>query len=36
MKIKTDNKEARQITIIEQAIEGKFSNQKAAQLLGGK
>jgi hypothetical protein len=33
MKIKMDIKEARQITVIEQAIERKFSDRDAAQLL---
>ena len=33
MKIKMDLKEARRITVIEQAIERKFSAQEAAQLL---
>jgi len=33
MKIKMDIKEARRITVIEQAIERKFSAREAAQLL---
>ena len=33
MKIKMDLKEARRITVIEQAIEKKISDREAAQLL---
>ena len=33
MKIKTDIKKARRITVIEQAIERKFSTREAAHLL---
>ena len=33
MKIKMDLKEARRITVIEQAIERKISDREAAQLL---
>ena len=33
MKIKMDIKEARRITVIEQAIEKKISDREAAQLL---